>query len=322
MKIQTSIRKIFEDQYQTNARLRMVVDQVMAGLRKPRWHYESRLKEIESFAIKLETGRVEAPEALEDFLACMIVVSNSTEIEQAVSLVSNHFEIKERRPSSPTETRKSADAFPFDDLRLYCSRAKEDFTPPDVTDNVIFEIQIKTFLQHAWAIATHDLSYKTDEVSWGKDRIVAHLKASIEYAEVSIQEARSLAKSPVLALQNARTNALIQTIGILKKHWETDLLPSNLRSLAQTIVQVVDLLEINADELDKLLSDYRSKTGSLPQNLSPYGGVIMALISEFSDPLDKALRKSGRVKLLLTPEIDLPPGFPSEKAAKRTVVIA
>ena len=72
MKISASIRNIHEDQ--------KAVDGRMAGLKKIRWHYESRVKELTSFALKIETGRVQTPAALEDFFACTLVVANATEI--------------------------------------------------------------------------------------------------------------------------------------------------------------------------------------------------------------------------------------------------
>ena len=53
---------------------------------------------------------------------------------------------------------------------------------------MIFEVQIKTILQHAWSIATHDLIYKTDTVSWPKERIAFQVKAMLEHAEIAIAE--------------------------------------------------------------------------------------------------------------------------------------
>jgi hypothetical protein len=38
------------------------------------WFFTWRLKELESFALKIETGRVSNPVALEDFFACTIVL--------------------------------------------------------------------------------------------------------------------------------------------------------------------------------------------------------------------------------------------------------
>ena len=60
-------------------------------------------------------------------------------------------------------------------------------------------MQVKTFLQHAWGIATHDLIYKTDDVSWSRQRIAYQIKAMLEHAEMSIQEAGRLAEAVALS---------------------------------------------------------------------------------------------------------------------------
>src|ERR1039458_7003995 len=171
MKIPASIRRLHEDQKAVNDRLKSVVDERMAGLKKPRWHYESRVKELPSFALKIESGRFQKPEALEDFFACTLVVSNATEIAEAERLVGDHFTVQYRRPKQIDKTHKPSNSFPFDDLRVYAVLREGPAIPPTDLAGIAFEVQIKTFLQHAWSIATHDLLYKSDDVNWSKERI-------------------------------------------------------------------------------------------------------------------------------------------------------
>jgi hypothetical protein len=320
MKVQTSIRGRFNQQQEVNTLLKEHVDKLFMSAKDRRWHYESRLKELESFAVKVETGRVKDPSRLEDFLACTLVVPKPSEVQAAAELVGTHFKINEKRPDDVAITKKSAHAFPFDDLRIYCYRENDGTRPPDRTDNVIFEIQIKTFLQHAWGIATHDLSYKTDEVRWGKDRLVAHLKASIEYAELAIHETEMLSQSGMLALSHAPTNAIIDIIQVLKAHWPRNELPANLRSLAQTVNEILSILEMNAADLEVMLSSRSLKTGGLPLNLSPYATILETIIVENETKFLKALKKA-RVKIVVTPEMSLPAGFPLPSVASKIVVI-
>ena len=116
-------------------------------------------------------GRFEEPAALEDFFACTVVVANTSELNQAEEMIRKNFKLRERRPKGKKTTHKTPAAFPFDDLRLYVTVRDDPPMPPTDLSGIAFEVQIKTFLQHAWAIATHDLVFKSDEVDWGKQRI-------------------------------------------------------------------------------------------------------------------------------------------------------
>jgi hypothetical protein len=73
MKIPASIRSIYEEQKSKNDRLKLKVDVQLNQLKDARWHYESRVKGLESFALKIESGRYYKPESLEDFFACTLV---------------------------------------------------------------------------------------------------------------------------------------------------------------------------------------------------------------------------------------------------------
>jgi len=319
MKIQNSIRDAFNSQSAINSSLKKVVDDTLESAKHERWHYESRTKELESFAIKIESGRVDDPFHLEDFLACTLVVPNTSQIDEAIAVVENFFSIRYRRPKVAGQTHKQADSFPFDDVRLYVVRKPGKGLPPIPLDNVVFEIQVKTFLQHAWGIATHDFRYKSDEVSWGKDRVVAHLKAALEHVELSLKEAETLAKSPAVALVNPQTKLVADAVSLLKKHWKRADLPKNLRGLGSSIAEIMKVAQLSCDELDLMLSQLEKSQGGLPLNLSPYGVVLTAILSTKAADLDQGLSQTRRSRILLTPELTLPPGFPSAKATEAVV---
>lgn len=321
MKIQASIRAMHEDRRPFYEMLKSGIDAACNAIKEPRWHYESRIKTLESFSVKVESGRVLSPPMMEDFLACSFVVPNSTSIELALSLIGSEFEIKYRRPPLPNHTRKNADSFPFDDLRLYCVRGNDGSRPKSELDELVFEIQIKTFLQHAWAIATHDLSYKTDDVRWGKDRIVAHLKAAIEYAEISILHADSLSHVSSLQLSHKKTSITSSIIEVMIKNWERNELPKNLRGLAESIQSILTDLKVDPNELANILAVEKKLNGELPSNLSPYGVVIQSLLKHKEIEIGKFLRTRGRSKIVLTPELSLPAYFIPDYPHDRIVVV-
>ncbi len=86
MKIPGSIRRIYEEKEEDYKKLKGIVDIKFASLKDSRWHYESRIKSIDSFCLKLESGR-----PIDDFFACTIVVANATELEKAKELVESVF---------------------------------------------------------------------------------------------------------------------------------------------------------------------------------------------------------------------------------------
>lgn len=308
MKIPRSIRDAYDVQYEINAKLKDLADRKLLGHKEERWHYESRLKSRESFALKVETGRIIDPSKLEDFFACSLVVENKGAIKRAEALVKKIFAFYERRPPSEKLTFKTSDAFPFDDLRIYVKWRDDLILPPTGLAGTLFEVQVKTFLQHAWTIATHDLIYKTDNVSWAKERIAYQIKAMLEHAEVSIHEAEKLATSPELDKVNKYTDRLMKMIEFLRGAWADTDLPVNTVLLAGTIVALMESIDIDLRTLRRILSvETKQGRGTKTLNLSPYGIIIRSLINQNPKKLLGYLSaESGRFRVLIPREIELP----------------
>ena len=311
MKIPLSIRRLYDGQYEGNVRLKEFVDERMKRLKRDRWHYESRVKGIESFALKVESGRFSNPEALEDFFACTLVVANGNEIRDAEKLIRDNFNVQVRRPQHDRSTHKEPNAFPFDDLRLYVRLKDDPALPPRDFAEILFEMQVKTFLQHAWTIATHDLIYKTDEANWSKERIAFQIKAMLEHAEVSIQEAARLSQSQALAKTTRTTRTLKKIIDLLRALWSAQDLPTDVHRLAENIQALVEAVNIDVPRLRAILESQKQQgKGPLTQNLSPYGIVVQSLMSECPAQFIALMSNAvERRKVLIPAEIDWPAEF-------------
>lgn len=270
MKVRAPVRQAYAEQQPIYAALQSRVDDIFS---KPchdrRWHYESRVKEETSYALKIETGRVAALDNLEDFFGCTVVVRNSSEIQDAVRFVNDHCSIEYRRPKSRRITPNRASTFEFDDLRLYVKLKPSTATPPRPEDGKLFEVQVKTFLFHAWAIATHDLMYKSDEVSWGRERIAFQVRAMLEHAETTIQQAAALAAAANLEREDKATEDLRKIIQVVKAIWPADQLPMDLRRLSQNIRELLSMLGIARTRWKALLEAERAR-GPLPLDENPY----------------------------------------------------
>ena len=224
MKVSSSIRSLYNQQVELNKRLQRKVNEIFSDGNNGRWFYKGRVKELESFTQKIETGRFN-PDILEDFFACSLVVENRSAISEARELVEKYCEIISQKPADPKFTFKKPDSFAFDDLRMYVKLKKSDRIPPNDLNDITFEIQIKTFLQYAWGIATHDLIYKGDTISWSKARLAFQIKAMLEHAEISIEQVELVAASSSLDMSNKETEALLD---ILKWLNEQKIIPNIL----------------------------------------------------------------------------------------------
>ena len=308
MKVPQSVRVLYQELRSTAEALKSAVDSLIVGKKQRQWHYESRIKEEESFALKLETGRVADPKALDDFFACTLVVENAARIGDAEEFVSRHFRPRERRPRAADKTHLAPHSFAFDDLRLYVNWVDDAGARPKGLDGMLFEIQVKTFLQHAWGIATHDFVYKADDVDWPSSRIAYQVKAMLESAEVSIGEAQKLTGAPMLCRSDRKSDELHEVIIELKARWDVAQLPADLRRLADTVSDLKSMLGLDWSALWAMLDDAtETGEGTKTLNLSPHGAIIAALIRSRGAALfEPLLAQKSKRRLFIPLEIDLP----------------
>ena len=320
MKIPSSLRQLHADLQSDYEELKVEVDQRMLHIKNERWHYESRVKDLESFALKIETGRVHSDCRLEDFFACTIVVENQDRLRAAEDLVRKHFDVLERRPDG--ETKTASHSFRFEDLRLY-ARLSEQASRPRPAMHLRFEIQLKTFLQHAWAIATHDLVYKGGEPSWGKSRIAYQVKAMLEHAETSISAARFPEVIQLVDRAERRTSKLREVIEGLALRWAPEDLPVDQLRLAENVLNLSTSLGISVAELfDDLDAEKEAGRGARLRSLSPFGVCVQTLVYRRRDELLAYLRgtpKRKDFKMLVTKELQLPDDWSTESG--RMVVV-
>lgn len=310
MKIVQSIQNLYSSKQRYYNVLSQKIDQLVSSKKKRTWHFIHRLKTPESFALKLETGRFTEASIFDDFFACTLVVENLDEITNAKKLIESLFEIVYKRPQSDNFTFKNTDSFPFDDLRLYCRLGSKYQSPiANEVSELVFEVQIKTFLQHAWSIATHDIIYKTDQISWGKERVAYQVKAALEQAEVAISGAKNLSTVKELAKENKLVKKINRVIILLSKHFKYEDLPDDKRRLSQNVLALIDTLEISIQELEKIVvEETKAGKGSLLKNLSPFQIIVNSIYNQEPDKILKFLRmrKDSKYKILLSPEMSIP----------------
>ena len=305
MKVVSSITTLYHDLRPIIEKLAITFDTIIGSIKSKGWYYDSRIKSLESYALKLETGRFVEPEKLEDFFACMLVVENTAQIKIAINKLKPHVKIQTRRPPNDKITHKSSDSFVFDDLRLYVTLKPTAARLAGPINTILFEVQIKTFLQHAWAIATHDLIYKSNEINWGKQRVAYQVKAMLENAEVSIEKASNIKRIAGIPLTNEKVEMQNQVKKFLLLYWTDEALPKDLIRLIDNIIQLLKMLDLSLGTLEEgLLEEIKEGRGNLTLNLSPYLIVLQTLINQQAVKVNNHIKKDNRKKILIPKEID------------------
>ncbi len=290
MKVAKPVRDIYYDQRPNYDLLASrVADILKVRSEEMGWFYISRVKSMESFAQKIETGRVKCPSAMEDFFACTLVVPTSDHVGLASNLIRAQFEVSYQRPQNVRKTHKPSSSFVFDDFRMYVKMKGIDVDRKRSLKGIVFEVQIKTILQHAWAIATHDLIYKSASADWPLERIAYQIKAMLEHAEIAIFKATDLAQAPAVDKKDKRTADITQLLRYIENTWDRDRLPENLRRLSESIFEVLTICDLRVDRFPTIIEDEQRRFGGLPLDLSPYAFTVQALANSSVIDLEEKL---------------------------------
>jgi hypothetical protein len=322
MKTPTSVRNGYYAELDGYKRLKRQVDSLLAQKKETGWHYLSRIKELESYSLKIETGRYTSSTLLDDFFACTLVVENIRSIERAEALVRSLFHVTQKRPPTHRKTHKKPDSFPFDDLRLYAKRKDFEGQKPTDLDGLIFEIQIKTFLQHAWGIATHDMIYKSDCKNWAQERVAYQIKAMLEHAEISIFEIENIAGSGVLSKSDNYTLKVNQIVNVLDAIWEKNDLPEDKKRLAETVHSLISTINVKPNELRvHLEKEMAEGRGARLLNLSPYAIIVQSLLNTVPEKMEILFNnQESQFRLYIPDELVIPSQFDALKDDNSVIV--
>lgn len=164
---------------------REVRETLLAYCEEEGYAFVSRYKTEESLAEKIESGRYRRWSDLDDLYASTIVIPTLSSEPRVVDFLESRFKQVDLRRRGASQ--KSPDAFRYDATRFIGSLKG---TPavhraPEI-DGIRFEVQIRSAFEHAWSVATHELTYKSQEIDWRRLRLAAQLKAAVEQLDTLI----------------------------------------------------------------------------------------------------------------------------------------
>ncbi|RWX43802.1 hypothetical protein H206_02438 [Candidatus Electrothrix aarhusensis] len=311
MKVEHSIRVKYQELWEKYSALKTEVgDLLLESCEENGWFFEHRLKSEENYASKLSTGRYSDAE-IDDFYACTIVVPNLRYVPNAVELVSACYDIFDKKPGETVKSRPTD--FSFNSIRMLC-RLKKGVTEKFL-DSCVFEVQVKTLLEHACSKATHDFSYKGGTVSWGRERLAAQIKAVLDNADLSILEMESLSSSSFLDQKNESYEKMKAIVLFIRNEWEDssdNIMPSDLKRLAEVTAKILSASNLDIIRLKNAVKKETDEgRGKNTKNQSIYSILLQSLINQERKNVMKYLqgkKQKCKQQILIPPEIELPEG--------------
>ncbi|WP_423800749.1 hypothetical protein [Neobacillus sp. SAB-20_R2A] len=163
-----------------------VKETILNFCEKNGYAFISRIKTIDSIAEKIETGRFKSWSLIDDLFACTIIVPTLSHEDEIIEFCRNVFDVRDVKARG--KAKKAPEVFRFDSTRITARLKRPSGLNVEEAPiyKVRFEVQVKSAFEHAWAVSTHSLAYKSSQVDWKRLRLAAQLKASVEQLDMLI----------------------------------------------------------------------------------------------------------------------------------------
>lgn len=145
---------------------------------------QSPIKSAESVSEKLETGRFRGWSELNDLFACSIIIPTLEHQSDVLEFLKGAF--VERKIRGRVDARRDPTVFTFRATRFYGSIRPSHLDADELDFQIEFEIQVRTAFEHAWIVATHDLTFKSNKIDWQFRRLASQLEASVEQMDALV----------------------------------------------------------------------------------------------------------------------------------------
>jgi len=265
-------------------------------------YVKARIKPKESLMAKIEKEGCRNPlDEIEDLVACRLIVKSNSDIAGILEKIKEIFNIEGQN----FRTYRSPREFIYDDIQLILSFKDSPLLSSKEILGKKFELQIRTGLEDALAEVVRKETYKTDVLTWKKERTASELRANLELVDLILSDFLTVA-----AIQQEkdyepyqRRNKIIE---LLKDVWSTEKLPEDLRRASIIIEEYLKLAEAKVEDLSNWLTLSKYTNIVKAVSITPCQIILIILFLEKGAFINN-VRKENRCLLITDEMIDICP---------------